>query len=104
MKIKYISMISLFVLGLCQCTNYDFSKRRVQQGNLLPSAKIARLKLGMSKEDVAVLMGTSLVNPMFNDNRWDYAYTIRVGTGKTKVSNLRLWFKNNRIVKIEKQA
>jgi outer membrane protein assembly factor BamE len=91
--------ISLFLaitisLVLSSCAPYDFSRRYVQQGNLLPQDKIARLKVGMSKEDCAVLMGTSLHSPLFNNNRWDYVYTWRVGGNAPFVKRISLYFDN----------
>lgn len=81
--------------------SYDFSRRVVQQGNLLPSATIARLKVGMSKEDVAILMGTSLISPMFNDDHWDYAFTRRKGNGPMAIRHVSLFFMNGRLARIE---
>lgn len=98
----------IFLLGivmsvtLTQCTSFDPSRRPVQQGNLLPEAKIGRLKTGMSKENVAVLMGTSLLSPTFNNDRWDYTYTWRRGYGKMTISSISLYFRNNALVRIER--
>lgn len=86
-------------LLLSHCTPYDFSRRYVQQGNLLPQDKLARLKVGMSKEDCAVLMGTSLLSPLFNNNRWDYVYTWRVAGNSPKAQRVRLYFDNGRLVR-----
>jgi outer membrane protein assembly factor BamE len=72
----------------------------VQQGNLLPQSKIERLKVGMSKKDAAILMGTSMLSPVFNTNRWDYAYTWRKGNGPNEVRNLSLYFKHGKLAKI----
>jgi outer membrane protein assembly factor BamE len=88
-------------LTLTHCASYDFSRRFVQQGNLLPQSKIARLKIGMSKQDAAILMGTSLLSPTFNNNRWDYAYTWRKGSNNPQIRNLSLYFANNRLARIE---
>jgi outer membrane protein assembly factor BamE len=89
------------ILLLTQCMSYDFSRRIVQQGNLLQRSAVERLKLGMSKDDVAILMGTSLLSPTFNDDRWDYAYTWRKGSGATLVRNLSLYFVHGRLARIE---
>lgn len=97
---KYLITIML-ALTLTHCLSYDFSRRIVQQGNLLPQAKIQRLHIGMSKEDVAVLMGTSLISPMYNTNRWDYAYTWRKGSGSLLIRNLSLYFSNGILQRIE---
>ncbi len=94
--------IGLVLFSLCNCAQYDFSKRIVQQGNLLPAEKIQQLKPGMSKDEVAILMGTSLMSPMFNNERWDYAYTYRKGSGKSDtIRKLSVYFSNNRVSKIE---
>ena len=90
--------ITLLMFSLSDCASYDFAKRIVQQGNLLPDEKIKQLKPGMSKEEVAILMGTSLMSPMFNNDRWDYAYTYRKGSGKTDtIRKLSVYFSNNKI-------
>lgn len=96
-----LALITLFFsLMLTHCASYDFSRRVVEQGNLLPEQMIARIKIGMSKNDVAILTGSSLLSPTFNNDRWDYAYTFRKGNGSTQVRNLVLYFAQNRVVRI----
>jgi outer membrane protein assembly factor BamE len=102
MQIKTFLLSVLMVLSLTHCASYDLSRRVVQQGNLLPSSKIEQLKIGMNKEDVAILMGTSLLSPLFSNDRWDYAYTLRKGNSPMLVKNLSLYFKNNQLVRIER--
>lgn len=100
MKTKLILTLLIASFGLTNCASYDFSRRVVQQGNLLPEAKIKRLKIGMSKENVAILMGNSLLSPTFNNDRWDYAYTYRKGNSSTLSRKLSLTFKNNQLIAI----
>lgn len=101
MRILLFLFSILAPLALTHCESYDFARRIAQQGNLLPQSKIARLKVGMSKEDTAILMGTSLLSPLFNENRWDYAYTWRRGLGPLEIKHVSIYFKNNRITQIE---
>jgi outer membrane protein assembly factor BamE len=101
MRLSTLFLATLLTLTLTHCASYDFSRRFVQQGNQLPPAKIERLRVGMSKEDVAVLMGTSLLSPTFDNNRWDYAYTRRKGSSRPQIRNLTVYFTNNRVVRIE---
>ena len=54
------------------CVSYDLSRQIVQQGNLLPESKINKIHLGMDKETVSQVLGSSLVTPLFNNNHWDY--------------------------------
>lgn len=101
MRIITLLLSLILSLTLTQCVSYDFARRVVRQGNLLPQEKIQRLKVGMSKEDVAILMGTSLISPTFNNDRWDYAYTWRRGSGPVEIRNAVLYFSKNALVRIE---
>src|SRR3990167_10206778 len=88
-------LCTLLFTSLTSCMSYDFSKRTVKQGNLISSAKLSRLHIGMSKEDVAILMGDSLLGATFNAQRWDYAYTRRQGSGPLLIKRVSLDFKDN---------
>ncbi len=100
MRIKVLIAVSL-ILALSGCLSYDLSRREVQQGNLIPQSKFEQLKVGMSKENVAILMGTSLLSPLFNNNRWDYAYTLRISGGPMQVKNISLYFEHDRLTRID---
>ena len=103
MRIIRFIMTLILVSSLAACAAYDFSRRIVQQGNLLPQNKIERLKIGMSKKDVAILMGTSLLSPLFNQDRWDYAYTLRQGNAPLEKRYVSLYFKQDRLARIAHQ-
>lgn len=102
-KMRIISLVLCIIipLTLTQCVSYDFSRRITQQGNLLPMEKIERLKIGMSKDDVAILMGTSIISPTFNNDRWDYAYTWRRGSNALEIRHVSLYFSRGSLVHIE---
>lgn len=101
MRIIVFLLSLLCTVTLTQCSSFDFARRIAQQGNLLPKSKIDRLKIGMSKNDVAILMGTSLLSPTFNNDRWDYAYTWRRGHGKITIVTVSLYFSNGVLKRIE---
>lgn len=100
MRMKTILILIGLVLSLTHCLSYDFARRKVQQGTILSPKRIAHLKIGMSKSDVAILLGTSLISPLFNLDRWDYAYTWRRGNTPNTVRHLSLYFSGDRLVKI----
>lgn len=104
MRVNTILFTIALTLTLTHCASYDFSRRVVEQGNLLPQNKIDRLKIGMSKNDVAILMGTSLLNPIVDPNRWDYSYTHRKGSGTLYVRSLSLYFAHDRLIRIERKV
>ncbi|QDQ40312.1 outer membrane protein assembly factor BamE [Legionella geestiana] len=101
MRILSLLLSALVTFSLSGCASYDFARRVVQQGNLIPPSKIERLKVGMSKEDAAILMGTSLLDPTFATDRWDYAFTWRKGSGPMRLRHLTLFFSNGRLARIE---
>ena len=103
MRMKTVLILICASLSLTHCLSYDFSNRKIQQGNILSPAKIKELKLGLSKNDAAILMGTSLISPMFSLDRWDYAYTWRLGTHPDKIKHLTLFFADDHLVKIDKK-
>lgn len=90
-------------LSLTNCASYDFSRRIVEQGNMLPQETVQRLKIGMSKSDAAILLGSSLLSPTFNNERWDYAYTVRKGNGPTVIQHLTLYFSHGSLARIERK-
>ena len=100
-KSHLIVITVLLTTLLANCATYDFSRRVTQQGNLLPQKQIAKLHTGMSKEDVAILMGTSLLSPTFNNERWDYAYTWRKGNNPLAIKRLSLYFSHGVLSRIE---
>ena len=57
-------------------------KIEVQQGNLLTREQINAVQSGMSREEVAALIGVPVNQPAFQPDRWDYVFT-RTPAGKT---------------------
>ena len=53
-------------------------KVTVQQGNVITQKMVDSLKPGMTKEQVAYVMGEPVIKSPFDQDRWDYVYTLRV--------------------------
>lgn len=53
-------------------------KITVQQGNVVTQDMIDKLKPGMTRSQVAFVMGEPVFRNSFNDDRWDYVYTIEL--------------------------
>lgn len=102
MRKNIIIMVCCILLS--HCASIDFSRRLKQQGNLLPAHKIKRLQVGMSKRDVAAIMGTSLISPIFRKNRWDYVYTKQIGNGSMEKRKVVLYFDGERLKKIDQST
>lgn len=92
------------ILSLSACANMSFSNRTIHQGNLSVQSASQKLKLGMSKSEVAKLMGNSLVTPVFESDRWDYALTTQKPRQEVSIKTLSLQFKQDRLVQVDKHA
>ncbi len=95
-------LLGLVISGITACASMDFSNRTIRQGNLNINSSASRLHNGMTKKEVATIMGTSLIAPMFNNNRWDYTQTSQKPRQDIVIKSLALYFKSNHLVKIER--
>jgi len=74
----------------------------VQQGNIIEIEKVAQLQQGMSKQKVLSILGEPVLVDVFNADLWTYAYTKQVRGGKITRKDVVLTFRNNQLIKIEK--
>jgi len=69
----------------------------VQQGNVITQEMIDKLKPGMTRTQVAYIMGEPVVRNTFNNERWDYVYWLE-NPGFYKVNSMvSLFFENERL-------
>lgn len=73
----------------------------LQQGNLLDKKTVDKLKPGMTKRQVIVLMGSPSIAAPFDHDRWDYVHAFAVNGGKMQVRKLTLFFNNDTLVRTE---
>ena len=75
-------------LGLAGCSSIGQGTRKVAgaltlyksevvQGNFVSREQVAQLHAGMTRVQVRDLLGTPLITPLFEGDRWDYVFTIR---------------------------
>ena len=64
----------------------------VQQGNVITQEMVDSLKPGMTREQVAYIMGEPVVRNPFDQDRWDYVYTLRVPRYVDDQARLSLFF------------
>jgi outer membrane protein assembly factor BamE len=70
----------------------------IQQGNVITQDMIDQLKPGMTKSQVRYVMGTPLVADTFNQNRWDYFYSLHKGGGEEVRERVAIFFENDLLV------
>ncbi|HEZ5312580.1 TPA: outer membrane protein assembly factor BamE [Neisseria meningitidis] len=97
------------LLGLAACSAERASlfpsyKLKVIQGNEIDPRAAAALRLGMTKDQVLLLLGSPLLRDAFHTDRWDYTFnTSRNGIIKER-SNLTVYFENGVLVRTEGDA
>lgn len=97
------------LLGLAACSAERASlfpsyKLKVIQGNEIDPRAAAALRLGMTKDQVLLLLGSPLLRDAFHTDRWDYTFnTSRNGIIKER-SNLTVYFENGVLVRAEGDA
>ena len=64
----------------------------VQQGNVITQDMIDQLKPGMTRRQVAFIMGEPVVKNTFNPDRWDYVYSIVIPNVGTQTYRVSLYF------------
>jgi outer membrane protein assembly factor BamE len=55
-------------------STFEVYKIDVNQGNYLSQDMVDKLKVGMTRQQVKLVLGTPLVTSAFRDSRWDYVY------------------------------
>ena len=102
MKVYRIAVVLSTVLALSACSFSmpEFKiprvhKISVQQGNVITQDMIDQLKPGMTRSQVAYIMGEPIFRNTFNDDRWDYIYTIAIPGFFEQDMRMSLFFQDN---------
>ena len=76
-------------------------RMEIQQGNFVSQDMLAKLKRGMTREQVRFVLGTPLLTDMFHADRWDYVF-FRERPNKTREERrISVFFQNNRLVRVD---
>ena len=79
----------------CSISMPRVHKIAVQQGNILNQSMIDKLKPGMTRTQVAYVMGRPVMINTFDPDRWDYVFTIEVPGQFTESTRMSLFFEND---------
>jgi outer membrane protein assembly factor BamE len=98
-----ILLVTLCALTLSSCGIFPgVHKLNIQQGHIITPEMASQLKMGMSKRQVRFVLGSTLLPDTFNDNRWDYFYSIKRGSDDSYAKHLyTVYFENDKLVKAE---
>ena len=73
-RLRLLALLTLST-GLAACVY----RMPIQQGNYLDGHAVSELKVGMTRSQVRYLLGTPVVEDVFDKNRWDYVYYFKGG-------------------------
>lgn len=80
-----------------------FSPYRIAlpQGNYVTAEMLDKLRPGMTREQVRLVLGSPLLQPLFRADRWDYVFAYRFANGRTEVRRVAIHFKDDVIASIK---
>lgn len=97
-KISLVAGLLAISLAGCGSTNWGFPYRpAIQQGNWVTSEQIAKLEVGMTRDQVRFVLGTPTLEDAFHADRWDYPYYNQPGYGKDELRKFTVWFQDDKL-------
>ncbi|MES1937808.1 SmpA/OmlA protein [Salinisphaera hydrothermalis C27AD] len=91
----------VMLLALSACSLPVFFRVPIVQGNIVTADQVAKLQKGMTKKQVAYVLGTPLIQSPFEADRWDYVFYYRNPNAHVRQSKLDLHFVNGKLSDIE---
>ncbi|MBZ0104496.1 MAG: outer membrane protein assembly factor BamE [Sulfuricella denitrificans] len=73
----------------------------IQQGNVVTSDMLSRLKPGMTRSQVRFVLGTPLVTDVFHPDRWDYVYRYQKAGKVTEQHRVTAVFEKDLLLRME---
>ena len=70
-------------------------RQTIQQGNVVTQEMINRLKPGMTRRQVRFILGEPVLANAFREDRWDYIYTIQIGSLDRLQQGLTVYFEDD---------
>lgn len=72
----------------------------VRQGNYVDQDMVAKLRPGMTRDQVRFALGTPLVSDIFHADRWDYVYRFQPGRGEAQLRRLVVFFVDDKLARV----
>ena len=96
---KTVAAVALTV-SLTGCSLPVFFRVPVVQGNIVTAEQVEKLERGMTKKQVAYVLGTPLVSAPFETDRWDYVFYYRNPRAHVRQSELTVYFVNGKLAEL----
>jgi outer membrane protein assembly factor BamE len=76
-------------------------KMDIQQGNYVTQDMVAKLKAGMTRNQVKFALGTPLVADPFHADRWDYVYVLQKQGRVVEQRRIVILFKDDKLERVD---
>ncbi len=78
-NLKFLTLLMMVTVVGCSTGERTIKpfKLEIQQGNVVTSEMLLKLRPGMTKSQVQFILGTPLLVDSFHTDRWDYFYQLR---------------------------
>jgi outer membrane protein assembly factor BamE len=94
-------VLALALLAVCIALTGCVYRMDIQQGNYLDGKAVSQLKVGMTRSQVRYLLGTPMVEDVFNKDRWDYIYYLKRGYVRRPIeSRVIVYFANDKVQRL----
>ncbi|MHC5225824.1 outer membrane protein assembly factor BamE [Ignatzschineria sp. LJL83] len=91
-KTRYFMMLGLVFLAV-GCSKFSMHRVDVFQGNYIEQQRLENLKPGMTKSEVQLLLGTPLIEDVYDPSIWYYVFFHSSSSGSVKEARqVRLHF------------
>ena len=97
------ALLLLLPALLCACSvlpSVSPYRIEIQQGNYISQEAVAKLKLGMTREQVRFALGTPLITDIFHADHWDYIHYREISPGKSEKRRISVFFEQDRLARV----
>ena len=98
LTIGLLVMLACLTQAACSMPKFAFPrvhKVTIQQGNVITQRMIDQLKPGMTRDQVAFVMGEPIFLNPFAEDRWDYIYSLEIPGVYKERKRLTVHFQND---------
>jgi len=100
---KKICCLALVLLFLQACSFPGVYKINVQQGNIVTSEMLDKLKPGMTKKQVHFVLGNPVIDNIFDSSFENYIYTYQEKGGDTETQQIKVHYEAGLFTQYESQ-
>ncbi|MEP7083174.1 MAG: outer membrane protein assembly factor BamE [Betaproteobacteria bacterium] len=96
---RLVAALCLLVAGCSWVPTWGVYRIDVNQGNFVTQDAVEKLRVGQTKSQVRLILGTPLVADTFHSNRWDYVYRFETGGRVIEDRKLMVAFEDDKLTK-----